>query len=71
MLRKVCNKVHDMTSRVHDIIWKHVLRLDSIDSDSISITDSISDEITHDDTIRYISEIVSPIGSLNTTVSRI
>ena len=63
-LHKIRQRVHGMSSRVHDIIWKHVLRLDSISNST-----SGSDDINSGDMNNTINETISPLGSLNITTN--
>ena len=65
-LHSIREHVHGMSLRVHDIIWKYVLRLDSISSNSDS---SGSSSISYCERISTINETISPIGSLNTTTT--
>ena len=54
-----------MSSRVHGIIWKHVLRLDSIGSSSDGSVRGSG--ISDGDGTCSINETISPLGSLNSS----
>ena len=82
-LHSIRQHVHGLSSRVHDIIWKHVLRLDSSSGgsggsggsgDGISGSGGTGDGISCDgiscgERSSTINEAISPFGSLNSTTN--
>jgi len=58
MLRSIREHAHSISSKVHYIIWKHILRLDSTSSSSGINSDAST-----------INETISPLGSINTTTN--
>ena len=57
------NRVHSMSSYIHDMVWKHVLRLDNttaVDGGTSSSFSGIS-----------INETISPLGSFHSTTTNI
>ena len=65
IISKIVCRIESSLLLVHDIIWKHVLRLDSVRSGSSSGSGDGGDG----DRTSTINETVSPLASLNTTTA--
>ena len=62
-LRSIRYRVQGMTSRIHEIIWTHVLRIECTSSGEAS-SDQMREEFKAGDRVSTINETVSPLGSM-------